>query len=96
MGKILDFIRWLVGLVRSLIARARGVDVLVGVERINQVLSHFEDDITALGTGLGEMSDECSCIIQEQRELECQRAELDGAQARAKKLLEGLNALLGV
>lgn len=81
---------------KSLYYRARGVESVVGAERVAAVISHFQDDIVALGLGLDEMSDADEEIEEQQHELGKQRGELLASTNQAQKLLDGLNALLGV
>jgi hypothetical protein len=66
-----------------------------GVDRIQLVLSQFEDGVLSLKIGLAEISDEDNDVIGQIQELEGQRAVLSDSSARAEKLLDGLKALLG-
>lgn len=82
--------------IKSLYYRARGTQELVGAERVQAVIGHFQDDIVSLRTGLNEMAGEDADLLEQQEELNAQRGEIRSSTIQTQKLLEGLNALLGV
>ena len=66
-----------------------------GAARVQEVLSHFEDDMENLRVGLNEMSVEDKELYQRIEEIKFDRAALETSRNQGEKLLKGLQALLG-
>jgi hypothetical protein len=83
-------VRFIVGLFKE-----QKEEEVKGAKRVQEVLSHFEDDLQNLRFGLEEMSLEDRQLFEQIEVIKFDRAALETSRNQGEKLLKGLKALLG-